>query len=202
MKRERKLIASVYLPERIPLPWGLPEIAVAGRSNVGKSSFINVLLGEKLARTSSTPGKTRSLNFYLIDRKFILVDLPGYGYAKVSLSERERWARLVEAYVRKRGVILGFLQIIDIRHIPMDNDLRLFEWLSSLELPVGFIFTKIDKLSRSSIKVQVEKAKRYYPLEKWGYVLFSALTGEGKKEAWNLIENLIHKKGGEYPYGA
>ena len=84
----------------------------------------------------------------------------------------------------------------------MDNDLRLFEWLSSLELPVGFIFTKIDKLSRSSIKVQVEKAKRYYPLEKWGYVLFSALTGEGKKEAWNLIENLIHKKGGEYPYGA
>lgn len=202
MKRERKLIASVYLPERIPLPWGLPEIAVAGRSNVGKSSFINVLLGEKLARTSSTPGKTRSLNFYLIDRKFILVDLPGYGYAKVSLSERERWARLVEAYVRNRGVILGFLQIIDIRHIPMDNDLRLFEWLSSLELPVGFIFTKIDKLSRSSIKVQVEKAKRYYPLEKWGYVLFSALTGEGKKEAWNLIENLIHKKGGEYPYGA
>ncbi len=201
MGKKRKLIASIYLPEKIPPPLGLPEIAIAGRSNVGKSSFINVLLGGKLARTSSTPGKTRSLNFYFIDGKFILVDLPGYGYAKASIAERKRWAYLVEAYVKERSAILGFLQVIDIRHIPMDNDLRLFEWLDSLGLPVSFIFTKIDKLSRSSVRAQLEKAKRYFPLEKGGYVLFSALTGEGKKEAWNLIESLIRRKGGEIPYG-
>ncbi len=191
MKEERKLIASIYLPEDIPSDFGLPELAIAGRSNVGKSSFINAILGQKIAKVSSTPGKTRSLNFYCIDDKFILVDLPGYGYAEVSLAERKRWAKLVEAYVRGRKAIQAFLQIIDIRHIPMESDLKLFSWIKSLGYDVAFIFTKVDKIGRSSIKAQIEKAKLFFPITKGNYVLFSAVTGEGKREAWNLINSLI-----------
>ncbi|MBC7331441.1 MAG: YihA family ribosome biogenesis GTP-binding protein [Synergistetes bacterium] len=197
MREERKLLVSVYQPDEIPFDLGFPEIAVAGRSNVGKSSFINTLLGKKLAKVSSTPGKTRSLNFYLIDGEFVLVDLPGYGYAKVSVEERKRWARLVDAYVRGRKALKAFLQIIDIRHIPMESDLRLYEWIESYGYKMAFIFTKIDKLSKSEIKKQVNYAKRFFPLNEENYVLFSSLTGEGKKEAWSLINRLLSQKGGE-----
>ncbi|MCS7233898.1 MAG: ribosome biogenesis GTP-binding protein YihA/YsxC [Synergistetes bacterium] len=190
-------MVSAYLPEDIPSDFGLPEVAIAGRSNVGKSSFINVLLGQRLAKVSSTPGKTRSINFYLIDNRFILVDLPGYGYAKVPLEERKRWAKLVEAYVRGREALKLFLQIIDIRHIPMDSDLRLYEWIGSLGYKVAFIFTKVDKLSKSEVMEQLKFAKRFFPVEEENYVLFSALTGEGKKEAWILINRLLFGKGGE-----
>lgn len=191
MKGERKLVASAYLPENIPPPFGLSEIAIAGRSNVGKSSFINALLGKNLARVSSTPGKTRSINFYLIDRKFILVDLPGYGYAEVSIAERKKWRQLVDRYVDGRKTLRAFLQVIDIRHIPIESDLRLYSWIKSLGYDLAFIFTKIDKLSRNEIKSNIEKAKRFFHLEEGKYVLFSALTGEGKKEAWGLINSLI-----------
>lgn len=197
MKEKRKLLASAYLPEDVPPNFGLPEIAIAGRSNVGKSSFINTLLGEKLARVSSTPGKTRSLNFYLVDDKFVLVDLPGYGYAKVPIEERKKWANLVDSYVRGRKALKAFLQIIDIRHIPMESDLKLCDWIGSFGYKMAFIFTKIDKLSKHEVKKQLELAKRFFPVEEGNYVLFSALTGEGKKEAWALINRLISVKGGE-----
>lgn len=197
MREKRKLLASVYLPEDVPSDFGLPEIAIAGRSNVGKSSFINTLLGEKLAKVSSTPGKTRSLNFYLIDDRFILVDLPGYGYAKVPIEERKKWANLVDSYVRGRKALRAFLQIIDIRHIPIESDVRLYNWIESLGYVVAFIFTKIDKLSKFEVRKQLESAKRFFPIEEGNYVLFSALTGEGKREAWILINRLISMKGGE-----
>lgn len=197
MREKRKLLASVYLPEDVPSDFGLPEIAIAGRSNVGKSSFINTLLGEKLAKVSSTPGKTRSLNFYLIDDRFILVDLPGYGYAKVPIEERKKWANLVDSYVRGRKALRAFLQIIDIRHIPIESDVRLYNWIESLGYVVAFIFTKIDKLSKFEVRKQLESAKRFFPIEEGNYVLFSALTGEGKREAWTLINRLISMKGGE-----
>jgi len=197
MRQERKLLVSAYRPEDVPLEFGFPEIAVAGRSNVGKSSFINTLLGMRLARVSSTPGKTRSLNFYLIDERFVLVDLPGYGYAKVPLGERKRWANLVDAYVKGRKALRAFLQIIDIRHIPMDSDLKLYDWIGSYGYKVAFVFTKIDKLSKSEIKKQIELASRFFPLREENFVLFSSLTGEGKKEAWSLINRLLSEKGGE-----
>lgn len=197
MREKRKLLASVYLPEDVPSDFGLPEIAIAGRSNVGKSSFINTLLGEKLAKVSSTPGKTRSLNFYLIDDRFILVDLPGYGYAKVPIEERKKWANLIDSYVRGRKALRAFLQIIDIRHIPIESDVRLYNWIESLGYRIAFIFTKIDKLSKFEVRKQLESAKRFFPIEEGNYVLFSALTGEGKREAWILINRLISMKGGE-----
>lgn len=147
------VVCTCFTPEQVPPP-SLPEIAVAGRSNVGKSTLINALLGTKLAHVSSAPGKTRSINFFLIqvahsDLSFYLVDLPGYGYAKRGHEERRHWGRLIEGYARKRSSLCLVLQLVDFRHGFLENDLMMQDWMRDLALPGQVVFTKADKIARA-----------------------------------------------------
>jgi GTP-binding protein len=136
---------------------GRPEVAVVGRSNVGKSSLLNALLGRKnLAYTSKTPGKTQQLNFFLVDDRFYLVDLPGYGYAKAPTSARQEWARLQERYLAERAPLRAVLQLIDARHPPQDSDIAMIERLAELGRPHGIALTKADKLSGNG-RAQAER---------------------------------------------
>ena len=174
----------------------LPEIALAGRSNVGKSSLINKLLNRKnLARTSGQPGKTRALNFYLINNGFYFVDLPGYGFAKVSKSLRSEWAKFIEAYLMNRNALRGMLHLIDIRHEPTKEDLMMSEWMDHLGLDALTILTKADKLSRNKQKTQESKAKKFLHLPPGKEpVVFSAETGQGADEIWHWIKEKISAK--------
>lgn len=136
--------------------WTLPEIAMVGRSNVGKSSLINKLTNRKgLAKTSNTPGKTRLINFYEINKTFSLVDLPGYGYAKVSHSIQATWQKNLETYLSKRDNLMLIIQLIDARHGPQPNDLQMAAWLASQRLPVLVVMTKVDKLSKNDLSKQL-----------------------------------------------
>lgn len=172
-------------------PGGATEIAFAGRSNVGKSSMINVLLGRRnLVRTSKTPGHTRKLNFYLINDRFIFVDLPGYGYAKVPLSVRGKWGPMVENYLAQRGELGGVVVIIDARRPPTESDMSLINYLKSRAIPFIVAATKVDKLSRGRMadyrRLVKEKVGEQAPV-----VLFSSYNGEGKKELWREINALL-----------
>jgi len=167
----------------------LPEVAFVGRSNSGKSSLINTLVNRKgLAKTSSTPGRTRLVNFFRINHKLTFVDLPGYGYAKVAASLREEWGPMIEGYLEKRDNLKGVVLIMDIRRPPEKEEEMLIEFLSSLEIPVVFALTKVDKLSGN-------ERTRQLKLFKTGLngiaIPFSATTGEGKDEIWKAITELI-----------
>ncbi len=163
---------------------GRPELALVGRSNVGKSSFINKLTRRKrLAHTSNTPGKTRLLNYYLVDDQWALVDLPGYGYAKVSKTEQNRWRMTLQQYLTKRESLLGVLQLIDARHGPQANDKEMNAWLADKGVEVGVVVTKIDKSKRAQadkMAAQVRRELRYNR----GLFLFSAETGDGSEPIW------------------
>lgn len=149
---EAEIIISAVKPEQYPTEL-IPEIALAGRSNVGKSSLINKMINRKaLARTSSNPGKTQTLNFYLINNKFHFVDLPGYGYAKVSKVERARWARFIEEYLISRKNLKVVILITDIRHQPTKDDVVMYDWLKYYELPVIVIGTKADKIPKGKLE--------------------------------------------------
>ncbi|MEF2292717.1 ribosome biogenesis GTP-binding protein YihA/YsxC [Virgibacillus dokdonensis] len=171
----------------------LPEIALAGRSNVGKSSFINTLINRKnLARTSSKPGKTQTLNFYLINNAFYFVDVPGYGYAKVSKKERQKWGKMMEEYFEKRHSLKAVLLITDIRHEPTVDDLQMYDFLKYYELPVLIIATKLDKVSKNKRSQHVKRTEKAFQVEAGDLVLpFSAETGEGKEEAWSMIRQYM-----------
>jgi len=171
----------------------LPEIALAGRSNVGKSSFINRMLGRKnLVRTSSKPGKTRTLNFYRINDAFYFVDVPGYGYAKVSKKERAKWGRMMEEYFNAREQLQLIVQIIDSRHKPTEDDIRMFEYVHYIQVPLLVIATKVDKLKKSVRKKQLNKLQstiqQYADV---GIIPFSAETGENKERIWNVLSQYI-----------
>jgi len=186
-----ELIKSVYPTDDYP-PSRYPEVAFAGRSNVGKSSLINTLVNRKgLARTSSAPGKTQSINFYLINRSFCLVDLPGYGYAKVPQQVRKQWNPLIEEYCRNRKNLCGVAVIIDARIGPTPLDLSLISWLMDLSLPALFTMTKIDKLSKNKIAKALQQTARALSMSPERIVSFSAPTGEGKKRLWQEILYLI-----------
>ncbi len=171
------------LPE---LPY--PEVAVAGRSNVGKSSFVNAVLDRRrVARVSSTPGMTRTINLYLCDDRFILSDLPGYGYSKAPKFERERWRRDMEIYFGRRAALKGCVLLVDVRHFPMKIDLDAMRWLHSFNHQLLVVLTKCDKLSRAAL---AEKEKQMAGLAldpAIQYRLFSAKTGLGKKEVIGWI---------------
>ncbi|MDA3128984.1 ribosome biogenesis GTP-binding protein YihA/YsxC [Aliibacillus thermotolerans] len=193
MKRSKaELLISAVSPDQFPTK-GLPEIALAGRSNVGKSSFINALLNrKKLARTSSKPGKTRTLNFYEVDESLILVDVPGYGYAKVSKAEKARWGRMIEHYLMTREQLRGVVQVIDIRHPPTDEDVQMYQYLKHFELPIIIITTKADKLSKNKRPKHVKQVREGLGVRKEDKVIvFSAETGLGKDEAWQEIVALL-----------
>ncbi len=169
---------------------GLPEIAFMGRSNVGKSSLINSLLAVRgLARTSSTPGRTQSLNFFLINRRFRFVDLPGFGYARVPKAIKSSWGEMVSSYLAKRTQLVLSIHIVDSRHEPTKLDLQLHEWLAHSAKPRIIVATKSDKLSNNELKESVGCIKRVFNGDRVGP--FSAKTGRGGSEVWRAIESAL-----------
>jgi len=171
----------------------LPEIALAGRSNVGKSSFINCIIGRKnLVRTSSKPGKTRTLNFYTINDSFYFVDVPGYGYAKVSKKEREKWGRMMEEYFETRNELRLVVLIVDIRHQPTKEDIQMYDYVNYLELPLLVIATKLDKLPKNKRQTHLQQVKKAFSQEEDVVVIpFSAETSENKDVVWKEIEKYL-----------
>ena len=168
----------------------LPEIAFMGRSNVGKSSLINSLLAVRgLARTSSTPGRTQSLNFFLINHRFRFVDLPGFGYARVPKAIKSSWGEMVTSYLAMREQLVLSIHIVDSRHEPTKLDLQLHQWLQHHVKPTLIVATKSDKLSNNELKKNIERARRAF--NEAGVIPYSAKTGKGRKEIWQTIENLL-----------
>ncbi|MGL4798302.1 MAG: ribosome biogenesis GTP-binding protein YihA/YsxC [Cellulosilyticaceae bacterium] len=170
------------------------EIAFAGKSNVGKSSLINCLINRKaLARTSSQPGKTQTINFYNIQNDTVhFVDLPGYGYAKVSKTEREKWGKLIEGYLEKRDNLKLVVLLIDIRHEVGANDKMMYEWLAHYHNQVVVIATKADKLNRSQVQKHTAMVKKGLNLRPQDLlVTFSAQTKQGKEEVWEIFDGMI-----------
>lgn len=172
---------------------GLLEIAFAGKSNVGKSSLINALINRKsYARTSSQPGKTQTINFYNIEDKLYFVDLPGYGYAKVSKTERERWGKFIESYLYERQQIKQILLLVDIRHEPGNNDKMLYDWIVYNGFDPIVIATKLDKIKRSQIDKHVSIIRKSLGItDRKKIVPFSATTKQGKDTLWEIIDDII-----------
>lgn len=170
-----------------------PEVALFGRSNVGKSSLINTLLNRRSeARVSKTPGKTRSANYFIINDAFFLVDMPGYGYAKAPKTERARFLRLFDQYVDADDRRSALVQLIDARHDIMDLDLESIERLGRARRPICLVFTKADKVSRSKLDASIARAVRGMDVPgNMGVVPFSSVTGQGKKELWAWIESVL-----------
>jgi GTP-binding protein len=175
-----------------------PEIAFAGKSNVGKSSLINGLLNRKsLARTSATPGKTQTINFYNINDELYLVDLPGYGYAKVSEAEKVKWGKLIERYLHNSKQLKAVFLLIDIRHEPSANDRMMYDWIVDMGYNPIIIATKLDKIKRSQIQKQMKLIKTTLNLVPGTVIIpFSATTKQGRDEIWELVEdNFLVREG-------
>lgn len=167
-----------------------PEIAFMGRSNVGKSSLLNSLLGVRgLARTSSTPGRTQSLNFFLINKQFSFVDLPGFGYAKVPKDIKSTWGEMATSYLAKRSQLVLSIHIVDSRHEPTKLDLQLHDWLKHNARPRLIVATKSDKLSNNELRESVARARRAFGEDK--VVAYSAKTRRGRDEVWRTIESAL-----------
>ena len=171
----------------------LPEIAFAGKSNVGKSSLINTLLERKsLARTSSQPGKTQTINFYNINDVMYLTDLPGYGYARITVSEKEKWGEMIENYLNTSTQLKAVFLLIDIRHQPSENDCQMYNWMVYQGFYPIIIATKADKLKPAEINDSIFVIRNVLQVDEETIVLpFSAVTGQGKDEIWALMEELI-----------
>lgn len=171
----------------------LSEIALAGRSNVGKSSFINKLINRKnLARTSSSPGKTQTLNFYKINDAFYFVDVPGYGYAKVSKKERKKWGQMMEEYFQTRDTLKAAVLITDVRHEPPSTDVQMYDFLKHFELPVLVVATKLDKVPKNKRAQYIKRTKETLEMEPEDEIIpFSSETGEGKDEAWGILKKYL-----------
>lgn len=172
---------------------GKMEIAFVGKSNVGKSSLINTLVNRKaLARTSSNPGKTRTINFYNVEDKVYFVDLPGYGYAKVSKVEQEKWASMIESYLKRRKQLKYIVMLIDVRHEPSTNDRLMYEWLKHYGFKIIIVATKSDKVKKNQLSKQLISIRKSLELNENEILLpFSSQTKEGKDELWNIIDSCI-----------
>lgn len=170
-----------------------PEIAFAGKSNVGKSSLINALMNRKsLARISATPGKTQTINFYNINREIYLVDLPGYGYAKVSEKEKEAWGKMIERYLHKSTMLKAVFLLIDIRHDPSKNDKMMYDWILHQGYEPVIIATKLDKLKKSQVAKQLKAIRTGLGLVSGTTVIpFSAKTKQGRDEIWEYAESRL-----------
>jgi GTP-binding protein len=182
-------LKSAFAEEHWP-PADLPEISFVGRSNVGKSSLINSLLGVKgLARASNTPGRTQALNFFDINQRFRLVDLPGYGFARVSKQMRAAWGQMAEEFLAKRANLVLSIQIVDSRHEPTKLDLQLCEWLRRFAKPHLLVATKSDKLSQNELRKNLARARRLLQTER--LIAYSAVTGQGRAEVWQAVETAL-----------
>ena len=167
-----------------------PEIAFLGRSNVGKSSLINSLLGVRgLARTSSTPGRTQSVNFFLINDSFRFVDLPGYGYARAPKAVKAKWSAAAETYLAKRDQLVLSIHIVDSRHEPSKQDLQLHEWLVHHDKPHLIVATKSDKLSNNELRKNIDRASRLFISDQ--ILVYSAATKRGREDLWRVIEKSL-----------
>jgi len=189
-------VKSVMRVEQCPRD-GRPEVAFVGRSNVGKSSLLNAMLKRKgLAKTSSTPGKTQTINFFDVNGTLYFVDLPGYGYAKVPGAVKLEWSRVMTAYLREREPLKLVVQLLDARHAPTKRDEEMMDLLETAEVPTLVVATKVDKLKRSERTENLKTIRAELELDEDAVVLpFSAVTGEGVKPLWGIIEDALGAKG-------
>ena len=173
-----------------------PEVAFIGKSNVGKSSLINSLMNRKsLARTSAQPGKTQTLNFYHLNDEIYLVDLPGYGYAKSSKVEREKWGEMIERYITSSEQLEVVFLLIDIRHDPTKNDVEMYEWLKYMEMQTIVIATKSDKLKKHQIQQSVKNIEKCLHAEEDDLIIvpYSSVTKEGREEIWDFMDQILEQ---------
>ena len=192
MKVNAQFVTSAAKPADFP-PARLPELAVVGRSNVGKSSLINALVHQPgLARTSRTPGRTRLLNWFEVDGRFHLVDLPGYGYAAVDKDMRAGWQPLIEAYLSSRTTLAGVLLLIDVRRGPEEEELDFVPWLDSKKIPIVVALTKADKLPKNKRMLEVAKAKKTLGLKRDPFAV-SAQSADGIDDLWRALDKLVKK---------
>lgn len=186
-----EFIKSAVEPARYPKEL-FPEVAFAGRSNVGKSSLVNSLLNrKKLVKVSATPGKTQLINFFNINNKFVFVDLPGYGFARVPLPVKKKWGKMVETYLKERGNLKLLVLILDIRHDPTDDDRAMVEWLDYYKIKTVFVANKSDKIKKSEKKKKLNLIMASLGKQEEKAVIFSSKNGEGKKDLWKMIESSI-----------
>ena len=184
-------VKSAVAPLQYPPP-SLPEIAFAGKSNVGKSALINTLTQRKgLAKTSNSPGCAQLINFFIVNNQLSLVDLPGYGFAKVPVAVKKKWGPMVEAYFKERSALRLVLFVLDIRRDPGENDLVMFRWLEFYRIPYLLVLTKIDKLSKQQTMLHRQTILDFFLHPSIPAVLFSARTGAGREELWMEIEKNI-----------
>jgi GTP-binding protein len=186
--------AGTVVAAKDPPPGDLPQIAFSGRSNVGKSSLINTLLRRtraKIARVSATPGKTQALNFYRVNDRFFLVDLPGYGFARVPQAMRDGWAALIEGYLAGSPTLRGVVHLVDARHRPTVHDRQMVAYLSEVAVPALIVLNKIDKLSRSERRDAFRRAVEELGVDESQLVPFSSKTGEGRDDLLTAIEELV-----------
>ena len=188
---DAKFLKTAVIPSQYPNTL-IPEIAFVGRSNVGKSSLINCLTNRtKLARTSSTPGKTATINFYDIAGNYRFVDLPGYGYAKVSKKEQERWASMIDTYLSNRYNLVQVIQLVDARHRPTQDDVTMINWIRQFGYEPLVVATKLDKLKKSQVESSLTEIYQVLALNDDAVLLpFSSVTRAGRDELWELIEDL------------
>lgn len=172
---------------------GLTEVALSGRSNVGKSTFINSMIGRKnMARTSQQPGKTQTLNFYNIDEQLIFVDVPGYGYAKVSKVQREKFGKMFEEYITQRENLKLVIQLVDLRHQPTEDDVLMYNYLKHFDIPTLVICTKEDKIAKGKVQKHIKRIKDKLELESGDNIIsYSSIKNSKQQEIWNFIETYI-----------
>ena len=188
-----EFVKSAVKPADYP-PAHLPEVVFAGRSNVGKSSLINTLVNRKrIARTSSTPGRTQLINFFDINGSLVFVDIPGYGYAKVPKKVRDQWAPMIETYLSTRKTLKGLILIMDIRRNPGPMESNFVAWLADRHVPTILVLTKADKLSRSRQMDRQRFAAKIFPEAGTDIILFSAKTRMGRNRLWNAIDRLVNR---------
>ena len=189
--KSAEFVTSAVKPSQYP-PAVLPEIAFAGRSNVGKSSLINTLVNRKrLVKTSSTPGRTQLINFFNINEAFSFVDIPGYGYAKVPTAIKKKWGPMIETYITTRKTLKGVVLIMDIRRTPGPEDMNMLDWLNHYDVPSIPVLTKSDKLSKTKQQKQFIKIVTTLSSNEDNFILFSAKSRQGKDEVWGAVKQLI-----------
>jgi len=173
----------------------MPEIAFAGKSNVGKSSLINTMINRKsLARTSQTPGKTRTINFYNVEDMVYFVDLPGYGFARAPEHEKQKWGKMIEKYLTERSELCSIIMLVDIRHKPGENDVQMYEWLKYYGYDIIIAATKHDKLKRSQVKAHVNEIREAFKIRETDMLIpFSSETKEGREELWGIIKDKVEE---------
>lgn len=189
---EIELLISAVKTEQYP-ETGLSEVGLSGRSNVGKSTFINSMIGRKnMARTSQQPGKTQTLNFYNIDNQLVFVDVPGYGYAKVSKKQREAFGKMIEKYISQREELKLVIQLIDLRHNPTEDDILMYNYLKYYEIPTFVVATKEDKIAKGKVQKHLANVQQKLEMEPEDEIIsYSSVKNNNQQQIWNIIAKYL-----------